>query len=299
MNDHIIDIFGSKDITHETPLIILNTNNFIPIGNHNNKYILKIDIDSIHKQYKNKYSFIKYFRPAYYISITTKNYDNCKIILVNDKIFPFTNDYKYLGNSLWKAKPYNNKLTSLGCILSETKPTYYLPLFPKKYLFKNDKKITNNSFNNIYNNIFCNSENYIFDKYMLDIHKNKFINYDNDNDDMYYSNINKINNNQNNNQNNNDNNNQNNNQNDNDNSKIILTNTLNPWFNDINNDSHNNNDIYYDMNNNDNDNNNNDIKYDIDYDNDELLKNDSYIDNKNMIIIIMCIILLYIIYKYR
>ena len=176
MNDHIIDIFGSKDITHETPLIILNTNNFIPIGNHNNKYILKIDIDSIHKQYKNKYSFIKYFRPAYYISITTKNYDNCKIILVNDKIFPFTNDYKYLGNSLWKAKPYNNKLTSLGCILSETKPTYYLPLFPKKYLFKNDKKITNNSFNNIYNNIFCNSENYIFDKYMLDIHKNKFIN---------------------------------------------------------------------------------------------------------------------------
>lgn len=171
----IEDIFGSNDITINTPIIFLHNVSkeyLIPTDTYSKNNIYNVNIDKLYNKLEYKIEFLDRYSPVGQIKATwTADKQLYTIPMANTRIFQVTNSYKNIGNNNWIGiiKKGNQVSRTLGTIYSETTPNIAYPIFPTSYLTKldTDNYMTNAEFVN-YSDIFSDER---YGKWILNTYK--------------------------------------------------------------------------------------------------------------------------------
>lgn len=188
----ISDILGSRNVTLNTPIIVLsNVPSWYLISVCECEKIYRLDTNKLHNDLEKRVQFIHNFIPIGQIQF--KKNENPKrtkftILLSNEKIIPSTHTFENLTNNVWIAIIHDgaNLNRSIGTIYSERKPDIAFPVFPKSFLIK-----YNNDDNqcDLYDNIYYhhNYGKWMLNKFAFNIDKKhlKIINSTGDIDDMF------------------------------------------------------------------------------------------------------------------
>ncbi len=134
----ITNILGSQSITEDTPIIIIT----VP-----KSYLLRLRATHI---YKLDYDKIIKINPSIknYISVgqiyldDADDIEHIKILMANTTLVPTTKTYQQTSKNIWIGviKSKNRISRSLGTIISTTKPTDPIPVFPRDFLIRVSKE---------------------------------------------------------------------------------------------------------------------------------------------------------------
>lgn len=144
-NNNIIitDIFGSKQISNDTPILIIRNlplSYLTPHDEDTTEYarsegIYNINIDKLHNSLEKKVQYINIFIPIGQVKINEKYGDTIfDTLLANTKLIMTTTNYIKLCKNEWIGiinKKDGSSLKSLSTIHSQNKPEYQIPVFPK------------------------------------------------------------------------------------------------------------------------------------------------------------------------
>uniref|UniRef100_A0A6C0BEW2 Uncharacterized protein n=1 Tax=viral metagenome TaxID=1070528 RepID=A0A6C0BEW2_9ZZZZ len=165
---HITDIFGTTEITKNTPIIFVKN---VPkmYLTHIINNIYDVNIDKLHNDIEKSLSFIIYFIPVSQI-VLNNDKNRCDLILANTKIIQTSNNFKHIGKNRWIGgfnTGLDNNFKSLGTYYGE--PKYYVPVFSSIYIVP----LNNNNIEYTYISSVKEYGHFMLDKYKFNLDKTK------------------------------------------------------------------------------------------------------------------------------
>lgn len=169
------DIFGSKNITINTPIIILrnvNKNYLIPVEctESSCQKIFNIDTERLYNDLENRIQFISRFVPVGQLHGGGKP-KKClfTLLMANSRIFHITNNFEEISTNVWIGvnRKSDRESRTIGTIKSRGVPKQHYPVFPSTFLLRNIGGY-GGTFDSNYSDIYSEDE---YGNWKLDIYK--------------------------------------------------------------------------------------------------------------------------------
>jgi hypothetical protein len=159
------DIFGSKSININTPIIILRNVTFeylLPVGNG----IFNVDMYKLQRDLENSIQFIDKFVPIGQIDTNNgqkldRNWQTRLFTLpmANTRMIHVTNTFEEISNGVWIGiiRKSGKDSRTIGTIYSKNIPKTLYPVFPSTFLNKQEKYGDTNESNNDYSDVYSDN----------------------------------------------------------------------------------------------------------------------------------------------
>lgn len=135
------DIFGSKRLNIDTPIIILTDvpkRYIVSVESSLDGTVFDIDTDHLQNDLEKRIQFIDRFIPVgqLYVPVNNDNKKVFTVVMANTRIVPTTRSFEEIKKNVWVGIIRKNDKTnrSLGTIYSKNKPTISVPVFPPSFL---------------------------------------------------------------------------------------------------------------------------------------------------------------------